>query len=329
MNASNTGRPGADQPGTGRAQDVRRPDSEVPPGEPGGIAGFVDLLRLDEVGTDRFQGWCHAGAHRRVFGGHVVAQALAAAGRAAGAGRVAHSLHSNFVRPCDPRLPLVYEVERLRDGHSYTTRRVTAIQREEVVFTLSASFKQPGGGPVRQGEMPRVPGPGVLPDPYAANTRSGDADSDDYWRSTVRLTFDGRYVPHDWEGLPERTAGVEEQFVWMKSATELPADDPLLHACALVYLSDLTLSSTTAQHLRASGAQDGEPPLVSIASLDHAMWFHQPFRVDEYLLFAQRSPVAADGRGFAQGEFWTEDGVLVASVVQEALIWERRRLRKS
>jgi acyl-CoA thioesterase-2 len=288
------------------------------------VAGFVDLLRLEDVGPDVFRGRCHAGTHVRVaFGGQVVAQALAAAGRTVGQGRVVHSLHSSFLRSCDPRLPLEYAVERLRDGHSYTSRTVTVTQRGEALCVLSASFKKPEGGPARQREMPEVPGPDELPDPYA-DSRGRAADPEDYWSSTVRLTFDGRYVPPGRPGLPQRPAGVEEQFVWMTSATALPGD-PLLHAGALAYLSDLTLAKTSAQHLRSSGTARGGQPAVSIASLDHAMWFHRPFRVDEWLLFAQRSPIASDGRGFAQGEFYTRDGHLVASVVQEAVIWERRR----
>ncbi|MHA6758585.1 acyl-CoA thioesterase [Streptacidiphilus sp. PAMC 29251] len=295
------------------------------PDAAGVISGFVDLLRLDDIDLNLFRGWCHAGAPLRAFGGQVAAQALVAAGRTVEPGRPVHSLHSYFMRPGDPRRPLVYEVERLRDGLSYTTRRVTAIQRGEAVFTLSASFKTPESGPDRQREMPLLPDPEGLPDPYAEWAKEGNPDPENYWASTGRLTLEMRVVPPGSEGLPGRTAGVEEQFVWLKSASKLPADDPLLHVCALAYLSDLTLASTAALHLQQPRAQRSGPPTVNLASLDHAMWFHRPFQADEWLLFAQRSPTSSDGRGLSHGEFYTREGLLAASVVQEALIRERRQ----
>jgi len=294
------------------------------------ISGFVDLLRLDDIDLNLFRGWCHAGAPLRAFGGQVAAQALVAAGRTVAPDRLVHSLHGYFMRPGDPRRPLVYEVERLRDGRSYATRRVTAIQRGEAMFTLSASFKVPEESPERQRAVPLLPDPDLLPDPYAnwadAGSDGGSTSngSGDYWTTTGRLTLDMRVVPRGSTALPNRQAGVEEQFVWLKSASPLPGDDPLLHVCALAYLSDLTLASTAAMHLQLPRAERKGPTTISLASLDHAMWFHRPFRADEWLLFAQRSPSASDGRGLAQGEFYTRDGRLVASVVQEALVRERR-----
>jgi acyl-CoA thioesterase II len=296
---------------------------------PDPIAGFVDLLRLDDIDLNLFRGWCHAGAPLRAFGGQVAAQALVAAGRTVDPARLVHSLHGYFMRPGDPRRPLVYEVERLRDGRSYATRRVTAIQRGEAVFTLSASFKVPEQSPDRQRAVPLLPDPDLLPDPYAnwagaGSDDGGGSSSGDYWTTTGRLTLDMRTVPPGSAALPDRQAGVEEQFVWLKSASPLPGDDPLLHVCALAYLSDLTLASTAAMHLQPPRAErKGSPTTINLASLDHAMWFHRPFRADEWLLFAQRSPSAGDGRGLAQGEFYTRDGRLVASVVQEALVRQR------
>ena len=298
--------------------------------QPNAISGFVDLLRLDDIDLNLFRGWCHAGAPLRAFGGQVAAQALVAAGRTVAPDRLVHSLHGYFMRPGDPRRPLVYEVERLRDGRSYATRRVTAIQRGEAMFTLSASFKVPEESPERQRAVPLLPDPDLLPDPYAnwadAGSDGGSTSngSGDYWTTTGRLTLDMRTVPRGSAALPDRQAGVEEQFVWLKSASPLPGDDPLLHVCALAYLSDLTLASTAAMHLQLPRAERKGPTTISLASLDHAMWFHRPFRADEWLLFAQRSPSASDGRGLAQGEFYTRDGRLVASVVQEALVRERR-----
>ena len=289
--------------------------------QPTSISGFVDLLSLEQIELNLFRGWCHAGAPLRAFGGQVAAQALVAAGRTVDPGRAVHSLHGYFMRPGDPRHPLVYEVERLRDGRSYATRRVTAIQGGEAMFTLSASFKVPEDSPDRQRAVPPLPDPDQLDDPYVA-WAGGGAES--YWSTTGRYTLEMRIVPRGASGLPKPQDGVEEQFVWLKSASALPGDDPLLHVCALAYLSDLTLASTAAMHLQPPRAERRGPARINLASLDHAMWFHRPFRADEWLLFAQRSPTSADGRGLAQGEFYTRDGLLVASVVQEALVRERR-----
>jgi acyl-CoA thioesterase-2 len=294
-----------------------KPDDAPTGASPTEINGFDDLLRLDEIDQGLFRGWCHAGAPLRAFGGQVAAQALVAAGRTVTPGRLVHSLHGYFMRPGDPRRPLVYEVEALRDGGSYTTRRVTAIQRGEAVFTLSASFKVPEESPDRQREIPELPSPEELPDPYAAWAAGGP---ENYWGTTGRLTLDMRIIPRDQPGLPVELPGVAQQFVWLKAAQPLPDDEPLMHVCALAYLSDLTLASTAALHVQAPRAERTEPSRISLASLDHAMWFHRPFRADEWLLFAQRSPSSSDGRGLAQGEFYTRDGRLVASVVQEALI---------
>ncbi|MFE0102036.1 acyl-CoA thioesterase [Streptomyces sp. NPDC059009] len=299
-----------------------RPSPPGPAPDPAAITGFVDLLRLEEIDRGLLRGWCHAGAPQRAFGGQVAAQALVAAGRTVDEGRAVHSLHGYFMRPGDPRRPLVYEVEELRDGRSYATRRVTAIQRGEAVFTLSASFKKPERDtPDRQRLIPALPGPEELPDPYQAWAAAG---SSDYWSTTGRRTLDMRIVPRDQAALAPELPGVTQQFVWLKSAQPLPPDEPLLQVCALAYLSDLTLASTAALHVQPPRAERKGPSRVSMASLDHAMWFHRPFRADEWLLFAQRSPSSSDGRGLAHGEFYTRDGRLVASAVQEVLIRPRR-----
>lgn len=295
---------------------------------PDAITDFMDLLRLDELDVDLFRGWCHAGAPMRAFGGQVAAQALVAAGRTmTPETRTVHSLHGYFMRPGDPARPLVYQVDRLRDGRSYATRRVTAVQGGKPVFTLSASFKhpEPDAGLARQEQAPLLPGPDApgLIDPYDG-WRAQDPTS--YWSTTSPLTLDMRAVPRaEADRLLPGTPGVERQFVWFRTTSKLPDDDPLLHVCALAYLSDLTLASTAALHLQPPTAERREPPRVVMASLDHAMWFHRPFRADRWLLFAQRSPFAGDGRGLAQGDFFTEDGTLVASAVQEVLIRMPRR----
>ncbi|WP_327065818.1 acyl-CoA thioesterase II [Kitasatospora sp. NBC_01250] len=287
------------------------------------VASFRDLLRIEELDENLFRGHCHAGAPLRAFGGQVAAQALTAGGRTMPAGRGVHSLHGYFLRPGDPGRPIIYQVERIRDGHSYATRRVTAVQRGEAIFTLSASFKQPEQAPERQRVMPPVPGPEELPDPFPEWARADPADFD---QAAGFHSLDIRFIPPDAPGMPPEAEGVPQQFVWLRSGSPLPAEDGLLHVCALTYLSDLTLAATTALHRQPHRFQRSEPPPVTLASLDHAMWFHRPFRADDWLLFAQRSPSVSDGRGLALGEFYSRDGQLVASAVQETLVRERRPL---
>ncbi|WP_457027951.1 acyl-CoA thioesterase [Kitasatospora sp. P5_F3] len=294
--------------------------SRVP--EAGETAGsFVDLLRIERLDENLFRGRCHAGAPMRAFGGQVAAQALTAAGKTLDAERQVHSLHGYFLRPGDPRHPIDYQVDRARDGFSYATRRVTAVQHGEVIFTLSASFKFPEPTPgARQSAMPQVPGPEELPDPFLA---WAEAAPKDYLASAFR-TLELRFIPPDTPGLPPELPGAPQQFVWLRTGSPLPGDDPLLQVCALTYLSDLTLASTTVLTVQPHRIQRTAPARIMLASLDHAMWFHRPFRADEWLLFAQRSPSASDGRGLAHGEFYDRQGNLVASAVQEALLRERR-----
>lgn len=278
---------------------------------------FLDLLRIEEIDENLFRGQCHAGAPMRAFGGQVAAQALTAGGLTLNSTRHVHSLHGYFLRPGDPGRPIVYEVERIRDGFSYATRRVTAVQQGEAIFTLSASFKRSEESTERQRTMPPVPYPEELPDPFPA---WATADPEDFDRASGFHSLDIRFIPADAPGMPPECPGVPQQFVWLRTGTPLPADDPLLQVCALTYLSDLTLASTTALHLQPHRFQRTEPSQIILASLDHAMWFHRPFRADDWLLFAQRSPSASDGRGLALGEFYDRDGVLVASAVQETLL---------
>ncbi|MEU2629764.1 MULTISPECIES: acyl-CoA thioesterase II [Kitasatospora] len=288
------------------------------------VAPFVELLRIEELDENLFRGRCHAGAPMRAFGGQVAAQALTSAGRTIGAERSVHSLHGYFLRPGDPTRPIVYQVDRIRDGSSYATRRVTAVQRGEAIFTMSASFKRPESSTERQRTMPPVPGPEELPDPFVAWER---ANPEDFAKSTGFRALEMRFLPADAPGMPAELPGVPQQFVWLRTGTPLPDDDPLLQVCALTYLSDLTLASTTALHLEPHRFGRKEPRRTLLASLDHAMWFHRPFRADEWLLFAQRSPSASDGRGLALGEFYNRDGLLVASAVQETLLREARATR--
>ncbi|MFJ6135023.1 acyl-CoA thioesterase [Kitasatospora sp. NPDC092286] len=286
---------------------------------------FAELLRIERLDENTFRGRCHAGAPMRAFGGQVAAQALTAAGHTVEAGRVAHSLHGYFLLPGDPTRPIHYEVDRVREGLSYATRQVTAVQNGDAVFTLSASFKRPEPADDRRRAMPPLPGPEEVPDAFSLWDEAARRDFD---RTAGFRTMELRFVPPDAPGVPPAAPGMQQQFVWLRTGSPLPADDPLLHVGALTYLSDLTLGSTAGLDVQPSYFQLTEPPRLILASLDHSMWFHRPFRADEWLLFDQRSPSASDGRGLSHGDFYDRSGRLVASATQEALVRERSaRLR--
>ncbi|MGW4203762.1 acyl-CoA thioesterase [Streptomyces sp. NPDC004726] len=298
-------------------------DAEHPAIPSAGLVGFLSLERLE---LDLFRGWCHDGAPLRAFGGQVAAQALTAAGRTVARERPVHSLHGYFLRPGDTRRPVVYGVERLRDGRSYTARRVTAVQDGKAIFTLSASFKLPEDEPDRHLVMPDVPRPEDLPDAYRYWAES---NPDEYREAAYAQVMSMRVVPPYTAGVAAGAGrGQNEQYVWFRAVETLP-DDPLLHVCALAYVSDLSLAPTSALDREALYPLREGPSRLAMASLDHAMWFHRPFRADDWLLFAQRSPSAGDGRGFNLGDFWTRDGTLVASVVQEAVLRRRSPRRPS
>ncbi|MET8545293.1 acyl-CoA thioesterase domain-containing protein [Kitasatospora sp. NPDC004799] len=293
-------------------------EQQIPAGPaPSPTSSFASLLEIEQLNENTFRGHCHEGAPMRAFGGHIAAQALAAAGRTCDGQRAVHSLHSYFLLPGDPTRPIGYEVERLREGVTYAARRVRAVQHGKEIFSLTASFKHPEPTDGRHRDMPPLPAPESLPDAFSR--RPGEprdaAPASDGFRG-----LELRFVPADAPGVPPAVPGMPQQFVWLRTTTPLPAGDPLLHACALTYLSDLTLASTAGLHEQPNFFQRTEPPRLLMASLDHAMWFHRPFRADEWLLFAQRSPSSSDGRGLALGEFYDLDGRLVASAVQEALI---------
>ncbi|MFD4655422.1 acyl-CoA thioesterase [Kitasatospora sp. NPDC058444] len=285
--------------------------------EPSPATSFAGLLEIEQLNENTFRGQCHEGAPTRAFGGHVAAQALVAAGRTCKGQRAVHSLHSYFLLPADPTRPLTYEVERLREGVTYSARRVRAVQDGHEIFSLTASFKRPESTDERHRDMPPVPGPDSLPDALsgwpgelreAARKSSGFRD------------LELRFVPSDAPGLPPAVPGMPQQFVWLRTTTPLPDDDPLAHAGALTYLADLTLASTAGLNEQPNFFQRPGPPRLLLASLDHTLWFHRPFRADEWLLFAQRSPTSSDGRGLTLGEFYDLDGRLVASAAQEALV---------
>jgi acyl-CoA thioesterase-2 len=273
---------------------------------------LVALLDLDELGADVFRGVSPALSPQRVFGGQVAGQALVAAGRTVRPERAVHSLHSYFIRPGDPRTPIDYQVERVRDGRSFSTRRVVAVQDSSAIFSLSASFQMPDEGLDHQGSMPEVPAPESLP--TFLEQVGSSADRLGVWAKVPR-PIDLRYV-----GEPGWTANGDRpvepaQRVWMRVDGRLP-DDPMLHACALTYASDLTLLDAV---LSTHGEVWGDGGIVG-ASLDHAVWFHRPFRADEWVLYDCYSPSASGARGLAAGRFFAADGRHVATVVQEGLL---------
>jgi acyl-CoA thioesterase II len=282
-------------------------------GKPRGQAVLDDLVRLldlEQLEWNLFRGVSPPESLPRVYGGQVAGQALVAAGRTVPDDRPVHSLHAYFIRPGDPSIPIVYETERVRDGRSFTTRRVLAIQRGEAIFSLSASFQVPQRGLEHTEPMPLdVPSPESIPDLGERAARDGSAG----WMAGVPRPLDIRLVDEPvWS--PHRTGASDEPMrVWMRADGVLP-DDRLLHVCLLTFASDLTLlGSVLARH---------EPPSTrpQMASLDHAMWFHQPFRADEWFLYTCYSPAASGGRGLAQGRIYTEDGRLIASTMQEGLV---------
>jgi acyl-CoA thioesterase-2 len=272
---------------------------------------LVELLDLEQIETNIFRGNSPDENRQRVFGGQVAGQALVAAGRTVPVERRVHSLHAYFLRPGDPTVPIVYEVDRIRDGRSFTTRRVVAVQHGKAIFNLSASFQVHEDGIDHQGEMPVAPEPESLPTMIERLEAAG-IPGDAFWSRPRPI--DVRYVENPpW--LTQDDQPRARQMVWMRADGVL-ADDPLLHVCAMTYASDMTLLDSV---LMAHGLswQSGR---INGASLDHAMWFHRPFRADDWLLYVQESPTSAGARGLARGDLWTRDGRHVVSVVQEGLL---------
>ena len=273
---------------------------------------LLDLLDLEQIEVNIFRGRSPDENRQRVFGGQVAGQALVAAGRTVPADRPVHSLHAYFIRPGDPAVPLVYLVDRVRDGRSFTTRRVSAVQHGQTIFTLSASFHHAEPGPEHADPMPDVPPPEAVERRQDRLARVLGEANVPRWDSPIDLWSVG---PLSVEAERDPSLRTTTNLVWLRVDGELP-DDPLLHVCLMTYASDMTLLDSV---LIGHGLSwwDGHTTGVS---LDHAMWFHRPFRADRWLLYAQDSPVAHGGRGLARGEVFTEEGELVVSVVQEGLI---------
>ena len=286
---------------------------ETPSGQ-GYLDGLVALLDLEKLEENLFRGHSPAGQTRlRVFGGQVASQALVAAARTVPADRRVHSLHAYFLRPGDTRVPIIFEVERTRDGRSFTTRRVKAIQHGQTIFSLSSSFQVDEPGLDHAIPIPQVPPPESLPT-FGERLATADPALQEF--GAIAKPFDVRYVTEPpWQSpLAGPRPGAVNQ-VWCRAAGDLP-DDDLLHVCLMAYLSDASLlDSVLANH--------GVSPVVDnlqMASLDHAMWFHRPFRADEWMLYDTTSPSASGARGLAMGHFYSADGRLLSTVVQEGLV---------
>jgi acyl-CoA thioesterase II len=280
---------------------------------------LVSILDLEELDLNIYRGRTPKEDRIRVFGGQVAGQALVAAGRTVDEG-VCHSLHSYFLRPGDPSIPILYQVDRIRDGKSFTTRRVVAIQRGQAIFNLSASFQRPEeGGIEHQMPMPAVPPPELLPT-FQERTQPILATAPPELKRWLQRErpIDIRYATDTDPLRPEPRE--PRQQVWIRAVGRLPDDAPLLlHQCVVAYASDMTLIDTvTLPH--AIAWFDGR---YQMASLDHAMWFHRPLRADEWLLYDQESPFSGGSRGFTTGRLYTRDGRLVVSVAQEGLIRKR------
>ena len=277
------------------------------------VTDMLSILDLEQIEPHLYRGQSPQVEWQRVFGGQVIGQALVAACRTV-KDRSIHSLHGYFILPGDPKVPILYEVDNVRDGRSFTTRRVRAFQHDKVIFFLSASFHVAEEGLHHQVKMPDVPPPEELPD-----DRDIAARILPHMPNPLRI-YHERQRPIDLRPVEiERYMSREPrdpQFnVWIKASTRLP-DNPEIHQCVLAYASDMTLLDTSlVAHGKTVFDKEIQP-----ASLDHALWLHGPFRADEWLLYAQDSPFSGGSRGFARGQIFTRDGRLVASVAQEGLI---------
>jgi acyl-CoA thioesterase-2 len=277
---------------------------------------LVSLLDLEDLEVNIFRGRSPQDGPQRVFGGQVLGQALVAAGRTAEPEEMpAHSFHAYFLRPGDPSTPILYQVDRTKDGRSFQTRRVVAIQRGRPIFHLEASFHRPEQGLEHQDGMPDVPDPEDLLSFRERLQPVYDATEDENERAWMARDrpIDSRYVTDvtflDPEKLPPRME------VWIRADGRLP-ESLLLQQCVVAYASDMTLLDTAILPHGISWFDR----TYTVASLDHAMWFHRPFRADEWLLYVQESPAATAGRAFSTGKLFSREGHLVASVVQEGLI---------
>ena len=284
---------------------------------PSSAEEIVELLDLETIDVNLFRGIQPDTMLQRVFGGQVAAQALVAGARTVEAPRAVHSLHSYFLRPGDPAVPIVYDVERIRDGRSFSTRRVVARQHGRPIYYMTLSSQIPEEGFDHQDRMPDVPTPAETPE-FGQLLRQVRGEGASRWLeewASLELRWIGDSAHGGIEKSEDRPAEVR---LWIRTNGSL-GDDPLVHQAAFTYLSDLTLlGSALVPH-----QVDLASPHVQSASLDHTIWFHRPFRADEWLLYDQTSPSASGARGLGIGRVFTEDGTLVATVAQEGLVRQR------
>lgn len=284
---------------------------------------LLDILDLEQLEHNLYRGRSHKVGWQRVFGGQVIGQALVAAQRTVVEDRYVHSLHCYFMRPGDPQVPIIYQVDRLRDGGSFTTRRVTAIQHGHAIFSLECSFQVEEDGLEHQLPMPLdVPPPETLQTQFELLQQSGHEVPETvrkFWARERPLEVKPVSVEH----YTSRKKLPPQQNVWVRMTGAVP-DDRRLQAAILSYLSDMTLLDTsTFAHGRI-----GFDPEIQMASLDHAMWFHRPHRLDDWLLYTQDSPNTIGSRGFSRGFLYARDGTLIASTAQEGLVRLRTKPEK-
>lgn len=280
------------------------------------LANLLSLLKLETIELGLYRGQSQDLGFKAVFGGQVMGQALSAAKETLPEERKVHSFHSYFLRPGDASKPIVYEVENIRDGKSFSTRRVSAIQFGKPIFYMTASFQTEESGFEHQVAMPDVPGPDQLV-----------SDLDFYQRHAAQIPekLRSKFIcekpiemrPVDFQNPFSPQVSAPKRFVWFKANGHMP-DDVRVHKYLLAYASDFNFLPTALQpHGRSFMA-----PHMQVATIDHAMWFHHDFRFDDWLLYAVDSPAASGGRGLVQGQFFSRDGKLVATTIQQGVIRE-------
>ena len=283
------------------------------------ISELIDLLNLEQIEENLFRGYSKTVGSANVFGGQVLAQALSAAINTVPEERHVHSLHSYFILPGNLDIPIIFQVDRIRDGGSFTTRRVKAIQQGREIFLMSASFQSDEIGFDHQIAMPKVQEPEQLVSWKDLAKHFGEfLPQNMYDFLNLDRPIEFRPVELYNPAVPEKRDPF--RHIWMKSIGEMP-ENPKFHPLVLAYASDYNLlTSALLPH-----GKEGSIPKLQLASLDHAMWFHRPFRMDDWLLYAIDSPSASNSRGFTRGNIFTRDGKLVASVAQEGLMRPRKQ----
>jgi len=287
------------------------------------VQEIIDILDLEPLEVNLFRGRSPQSHWQRVFGGQVIGQALVAACRTVEdvTARPPHSLHAYFLLGGDPKVPIIYEVDRIRDGKSFTTRNVKAIQHGHAIFSMSVSFHLSEPGLTHQVKMPVVPKPDELPSDEELKDRIYPLLPEParrYYERERPIEF----RPVEFSRYLGEKSENGRFDIWIRATGRLP-DEPAIHQCVLAYASDMMLlDAALIPHGRSVFSED-----IMAASLDHALWFHRPFRADEWLLYSQDSPSLADSRGFSRGLIFASDGTLVASVAQEGLLRQRQRAK--